>query len=144
MSARRTAIWPFSARSICRKAWNLRSDWPSGAARRARPPNCCKPWRRHLPSQRAKFIEQWQAQRFRTARGPAGPRRALVRASECVLLAHEDKTFPGAFVASLSIPWGEIKDDRDRAAITSSGPRHGPDCDCAAGLRPDRIAAAGR
>ena len=64
--------------------------------------------------QRAKFIEQWQRSRFRTARGPAGPRRALVRASECVLLAHEDKTFPGAFVASLSIPWGEIKDDRDR------------------------------
>jgi glucoamylase len=38
----------------------------------------------------------------------------MVRLSQCVLLAHEDKTFPGAFVASLSIPWGETKDDSDR------------------------------
>jgi glucoamylase len=38
----------------------------------------------------------------------------MARLSQCVLLAHEDKMFPGAFVASLSIPWGETKDDRDR------------------------------
>jgi glucoamylase len=30
------------------------------------------------------------------------------------LLAHEDKIFQGAFVASLSIPWGDTKDDSDR------------------------------
>ncbi|HZW36554.1 MAG: glycoside hydrolase family 15 protein, partial [Deltaproteobacteria bacterium] len=34
--------------------------------------------------------------------------------SYSLLLAHEDKTFPGAFIASLSIPWGEAKGDRDR------------------------------
>jgi glucoamylase len=37
-----------------------------------------------------------------------------MRVSQCVLLAHEDKTYQGAFVASLSIPWGETKDDSDR------------------------------
>ncbi|NJD62509.1 MAG: glucan 1,4-alpha-glucosidase [Deltaproteobacteria bacterium] len=38
----------------------------------------------------------------------------LYHGSYSLLLAHEDKTFPGAFIASLSIPWGEAKDDRDR------------------------------
>jgi len=30
-----------------------------------------------------------------------------------VLLAHEDKTYAGAFVASASIPWGQVKGDDD-------------------------------
>lgn len=38
----------------------------------------------------------------------------LYRLSRCILLAHEDKVFQGALVASLSIPWGEIKSDEDR------------------------------
>ena len=38
----------------------------------------------------------------------------LYHGSYSLLLAHEDKTFPGAFIASLSIPWGEARDDRDR------------------------------
>ncbi|HTW62192.1 MAG TPA: glycoside hydrolase family 15 protein [Terracidiphilus sp.] len=37
----------------------------------------------------------------------------LMRTSHSVLLAHEDKTFSGAFVASASIPWGQIKGDDD-------------------------------
>jgi glucoamylase len=37
----------------------------------------------------------------------------VYRLSRCVLLAHEDKVFQGAIVASLSIPWGEIKGDQD-------------------------------
>jgi glucoamylase len=37
----------------------------------------------------------------------------MYRLSRCVLLAHEDKIFQGAMVASLSIPWGEIKGDQD-------------------------------
>jgi glucoamylase len=36
-----------------------------------------------------------------------------MRASHNVLLAHEDKTYSGAFVASASIPWGQIKGDDD-------------------------------
>jgi glucoamylase len=35
------------------------------------------------------------------------------RLSRCVLLAHEDKVFQGAIVASMSIPWGETKGDLD-------------------------------
>ena len=35
------------------------------------------------------------------------------RLSRCILLAHEDKIFQGAIVASMSIPWGETKDDQD-------------------------------
>ena len=35
----------------------------------------------------------------------------LYASSTSLLLAHEDKTFAGAFVASLSIPWGEVKGD---------------------------------
>jgi len=38
----------------------------------------------------------------------------MYRLSRCVLLAHEDKVFQGAMVASLSIPWGETKSDNDR------------------------------
>src|SRR3989441_5617590 len=39
----------------------------------------------------------------------------MYRLSRCVLLAHEDKLFQGALVASMSIPWGETKGgDNDR------------------------------
>ena len=37
----------------------------------------------------------------------------LYRLSRCILLAHEDKSFQGALVASMSIPWGETKGDND-------------------------------
>jgi glucoamylase len=64
---------------------------------------------------REKFVGQWQRARsdldLSEHTGDAG---SMVRLSQCLLLAHEDKTFQGAFVASLSIPWGETKDDRDR------------------------------
>jgi glucoamylase len=66
-------------------------------------------------AKRAKYIAQWQRTRSpgdlcsRIKKGVN-----MVRLSECVLMAHEDKAYAGAFVASLSIPWGEIKDDKDR------------------------------
>jgi len=37
----------------------------------------------------------------------------MYRLSRCILLAHEDKTFQGALIASMSIPWGETKGDSD-------------------------------
>jgi glucoamylase len=37
----------------------------------------------------------------------------VYRLSRCVVLAHEDKVFQGAIVASMSIPWGETKGDLD-------------------------------
>ncbi|MCI4373499.1 MAG: glycoside hydrolase family 15 protein [Thermoplasmata archaeon] len=62
-----------------------------------------------------RFLAQWG----RTARRDslAGPRSTshgdLFDASRAILLAHEDKTYPGAFIASLSIPWGSSKGDED-------------------------------
>ena len=36
-----------------------------------------------------------------------------MRASHNILLAHEDKIYSGSFVASASIPWGQVKGDDD-------------------------------
>ncbi|MFP5237396.1 MAG: glycoside hydrolase family 15 protein [Acidobacteriota bacterium] len=63
---------------------------------------------------RERFIAQW-----RRAANPewladkAQDGGALMRASHNLLLAHEDKTYSGAFVASASIPWGQAKGDDD-------------------------------
>jgi len=38
----------------------------------------------------------------------------LFRSSYSLLLAHEDKSYPGALIASLAIPWGEAKGDLDQ------------------------------
>ncbi len=65
--------------------------------------------------QRQKYISQWQRTRAEvdlSAHTKDGG--SMLRLSQCLLLAHEDKTFQGAFVASLSIPWGDTKDDSDR------------------------------
>jgi glucoamylase len=68
------------------------------------------PFERH----RDRFVEQWQ----RAASPAALARKSrdggrLMRTSLHVLLAHEDKTYSGAFVASASIPWGQVKGDDD-------------------------------
>lgn len=64
--------------------------------------------------QRRKFVEQWQRTRFHQKFDSlTSDEGSMLRLSQCVLLAHEDKFFRGAFVASLSIPWGEAKDDSD-------------------------------
>ena len=65
--------------------------------------------------QREKYVSQWQRTGTEIDLGAHtkdGGR--LVWVSHALLLAHEDKTFQGAFVASLSIPWGETKDDTER------------------------------
>lgn len=64
--------------------------------------------------QRRKYIEQWR--RIAPPIPPLSddPSTAhLVRLSQQILRAHEDKTFAGATVASMSIPWGDTKDDSD-------------------------------
>ncbi len=64
---------------------------------------------------RNKYVAQWQRTRMALELSVPTPEGAsMARLSRSVLLAHEDKIFPGASVASLSIPWGETKDDRDR------------------------------
>ena len=67
-------------------------------------------------SHRQDFIRQWQRAvvnpefDFSTDTSDGG---GMYRLSRCVLLAHEDKVFQGAIVASMSIPWGETKGDTD-------------------------------
>jgi glucoamylase len=39
------------------------------------------------------------------------PVRSELATSAMVLRAHQDKTYPGAMVASLSVPWGNVRDD---------------------------------
>jgi glucoamylase len=61
------------------------------------------------------YIRQWQtagdsAYDFSDQTSDDG---GIYRLSRCVLLAHEDKNFQGALVASMSIPWGETKGDND-------------------------------
>jgi glucoamylase len=70
----------------------------------------------HTPFEqhRERFIMQWHRvanPEWLAAKSCDGGK--LMRASHNVLLAHEDKTFAGAFVASLSIPWGQAKGDDD-------------------------------
>ena len=64
------------------------------------------------------YIAQWRraaldpedAQKVAAHTGDGG---AMYSLSHRVLLAHEDKNFQGALVASLSTPWGETKTDKD-------------------------------
>ncbi|MGB6220049.1 glycoside hydrolase family 15 protein [Haloferula sp.] len=68
-----------------------------------------------FPAQRKKYVEQWKrADTGLDPRDQTTDGGSLLRLSQCILLAHEDKIFQGSFVASLSIPWGETKDDSDR------------------------------
>ncbi len=68
-----------------------------------------------FPMQRARFLEQWTraSKDFLPLEKYSGDAGALYRRSRELLLAHEDKTYPGAIIASMSIPWGEAKSDDD-------------------------------
>ncbi|MGD0966133.1 MAG: glycoside hydrolase family 15 protein [Candidatus Acidiferrales bacterium] len=63
-----------------------------------------------------RYTEQWD----RTAAHQAPLERFsndkgnLYHSSFSLLLAHEDKSYPGALIASLSIPWGEARGDKDQ------------------------------
>ena len=69
----------------------------------------CQPfdsvWASHVDS-----WQQWQ----RRVKTPPGLPKALATQfalSAMVLRVHQDKTFPGAMVASLSVPWGNTRDE---------------------------------
>ncbi len=68
-----------------------------------------------FPDQRERFVEQWHraAAHLRHVDGATGDQGRLYRISRSLLLAHEDKNFAGAIIASASIPWGEAKGDED-------------------------------
>ena len=66
------------------------------------------------PWLRGRFLEQW-----RRAIAPVSfddvseDNGMLSRVSHSIIYAHEDKRYPGAFIASASIPWGASKGDDD-------------------------------
>ncbi len=61
-----------------------------------------------------RFIEQWQRSAgAKELEKYSQDNGKLLRTSHNMLLAHEDKTFPGAFIASASIPWGQAASDED-------------------------------
>ena len=64
---------------------------------------------------RERFLEQWgrACHRLQPLASASADGGRLYHASHGLLLAHEDKTYPGAMIASLSIPWGEVKGDED-------------------------------
>ncbi|MES2390586.1 MAG: glycoside hydrolase family 15 protein [Acidobacteriota bacterium] len=63
---------------------------------------------------RSRFIEQWHRAASPHDLAPFSTDQGrLMRTSHNVILAHEDKTYSGAFIASASIPWGASKSDDD-------------------------------
>ena len=60
---------------------------------------------------REAFIRQWERTSRRFALTAGSGDSKLFERSVNLLLAHEDKTYPGAIIASLSIPWGDEKSD---------------------------------
>ncbi len=65
--------------------------------------------------QRKRFIDQWErvCKKIRPLEKVSGDGGDLYHRSHSLLLAHEDKIYPGAMIASLSILWGEFKSDED-------------------------------
>ncbi|MCI4361142.1 MAG: glycoside hydrolase family 15 protein, partial [Thermoplasmata archaeon] len=65
--------------------------------------------------QKKRFVNQWRRSllRLRPLEHPHHDRRDFYHGNYSLLLAHEDKIFPGAFIASLSIPWGAVNGDHD-------------------------------
>ena len=69
-----------------------------------------EPWHRQIVAWEA-WHGQCQHQLAAAADLPESLRNQLLL-SAMVLRVHQDQTYPGAMVASLSIPWGNIRDER--------------------------------
>ena len=74
---------------------------------------------------RRDYVNQWQSwqKTLLQLEGGKGRRPNLYRASTAVLRTHEEKNFPGAVIASLSIPWGTSKGDEDLGGYHLVWPR---------------------
>jgi glucoamylase len=70
------------------------------------------PFEEHL----TRYKEQWDAvsAHRRPLENSSFDHGNLFHSSFSLLLAHEDKSYPGALIASLAIPWGEAKGDQDQ------------------------------
>ena len=78
------------------------------------------PFSRH----RETFIKQWRrTERVEELNAHTGDHGRLAWLSRCILLAHEDKSYQGAIVASMSIPWGETKGDLELGGYHLVWPR---------------------
>ncbi|MBD2609797.1 MAG: glycoside hydrolase family 15 protein [Nostoc sp. ZfuVER08] len=66
--------------------------------------------------QKQNYIEQWKRSRqdIKALEKISYDDGKLYHNSISLLLAHEDKTYPGALIASITIPWGETKNDQDQ------------------------------
>lgn len=66
--------------------------------------------------QKQSYQKQWQrsCDDILPLEKVSGDRGNLYDISYSLLLAHEDKSYPGALIASTVIPWGEVKDDSER------------------------------
>jgi glucoamylase len=60
------------------------------------------------------FMDQWKAavQGAKPIPKSSGDKGRLFDSSYNLLLTHEDKLYQGAFIASLTIPWGEARNDK--------------------------------
>jgi glucoamylase len=63
-----------------------------------------------------RYTEQWDrtSAHQRPLERVSSDKGNLYHSSFSLLLAHEDKSYPGALIASLSIPWGEAAGDKDQ------------------------------
>jgi glucoamylase len=75
--------------------------------------------------QRERYEEQWtrSGRKNLPLEKASGDGGNLYHSSVSLLLAHEDKRFPGASIASMSIPWGESKGDEDMGGYHLVWPR---------------------
>lgn len=62
---------------------------------------------------RQAFVRQWERTSKRFALAARSNNSKLFERSVNLLLANEDKTYPGAIIASPSIPWGNEKSDEE-------------------------------
>jgi glucoamylase len=71
------------------------------------------------------YVAEWRDWQQRIEPTPADTTQAgrLTRMSAAVLRCHEEKRFPGAIIASLSIPWGADKGDDDLGGYHLVWPR---------------------
>jgi glucoamylase len=65
--------------------------------------------------QKQNYEQQWTTicQKILPLEAVSTDRGNLYHTSISLLLAHEDKSYPGAIIASMAIPWGEAKGDED-------------------------------
>lgn len=69
----------------------------------------------HFAETKEGFAETWRDchRRLPPLEGASSDGGKLFHMSHALLLSHQDKHYPGALIASLSIPWGEHRGDED-------------------------------